>query len=111
MWLCSSSTSIIEDRDSSTHLDILTIRDAAHAPVLAAQIHDHPAALPLPDVLEAQPCHFFAAQSAADHDGQHGAVASALQSSLIRTIDESFGLALGKPVSGPGAFELGAADV
>src|SRR6516225_7561197 len=26
MWLCSSSTSIIEDRDSSTHLSILTTR-------------------------------------------------------------------------------------
>jgi ATP-dependent Zn protease len=29
MWLCSSSTSIIEERDSSTHLDILTMRGAA----------------------------------------------------------------------------------
>jgi hypothetical protein len=27
MWLCSSSTSIIEDRDLSAHLNILTIRD------------------------------------------------------------------------------------
>jgi hypothetical protein len=27
MWLCSSSTPIIEDRDSSTHLNILTTRD------------------------------------------------------------------------------------
>jgi hypothetical protein len=27
MWLCSSSTSIIEARDPSAHLDILTIRD------------------------------------------------------------------------------------
>jgi ATP-dependent DNA ligase len=27
MWLCSSSTSIIEDRDPSTHLNILTTRD------------------------------------------------------------------------------------
>ena len=27
MWLCSSSTSIIEDRDPSAHLDILTLRD------------------------------------------------------------------------------------
>jgi hypothetical protein len=26
MWLCSSSTSIIEDRDPSTHLNILTTR-------------------------------------------------------------------------------------
>jgi hypothetical protein len=29
MWLCSSSTSIIEDRDLSAHLNILTIRQAA----------------------------------------------------------------------------------
>jgi hypothetical protein len=29
MWLCSSSTSIIEDRDLSAHLNILTIRLAA----------------------------------------------------------------------------------
>jgi hypothetical protein len=28
MWLCSSSTSIIEDRDLSAHLNILTIRPA-----------------------------------------------------------------------------------
>src|SRR6516225_11287982 len=27
MWLCSSSTSIIEDRDLSAHLNILTIRE------------------------------------------------------------------------------------
>jgi hypothetical protein len=27
MWLCSSSTFIIEDRDPSAHLDILTIRE------------------------------------------------------------------------------------
>jgi hypothetical protein len=31
MWLCSSSTSIIEDCDSSTHLNILTTRDVESA--------------------------------------------------------------------------------
>jgi len=56
---------------------------------------------PLPDVLEAQP---RAAQSAADHDGQHGAVAPALQGGRIRAVDERFGLALGEPVSGGGAL-------
>jgi hypothetical protein len=31
MWLCSSSMSIIEDRDPSVHLDILTIAATATA--------------------------------------------------------------------------------
>jgi hypothetical protein len=33
LWLCSSSTSIIEDRDLSAHLNILTIRDRSRTQV------------------------------------------------------------------------------
>ena len=40
MWLCSSSTSIIEDRGPSAHLNILTIRDG--------RVLDGPAVHPQP---------------------------------------------------------------
>jgi chromosome segregation ATPase len=36
MWLCSSSTSIIEDRDLSAHLNILTIRAQFHSALSGA---------------------------------------------------------------------------
>jgi hypothetical protein len=79
--------------------------------VLAAQVHDHPAGLPLADILEAQARHFVAAQPAADHDGQHGAVALALQGGCVRAVDKLLGLALGEPVPGAGAFDLSPADI
>ncbi len=49
-------------------------RDRAQAAVLAAEVHDHPAAVALLDVLDRQ-CHGFgAAQPAADQQGEEGAV-------------------------------------
>jgi hypothetical protein len=52
-----------------------------------------------------------AAQAAADHHGQHGAVALALQRLGIGAMDERLGMALGEPVSGAGALDLGPAHV
>jgi hypothetical protein len=47
MWLCSSSTSIIEDRDPSTHLDILTIRVTDDS-TRTVTITDTPSSVPEP---------------------------------------------------------------
>ena len=67
-------------------------RDRAQAAVLAAEIHDHPAAVALLDVLDGQRHGFAAAQPAADQQGEQRAIAFSLERGRVGAVDERLGL-------------------
>jgi hypothetical protein len=65
--------------------------------VFAADIDNAPAAIALGHMMELELRHLFAAQPAADHDGQDGAIAPALEGGDVGGIDEVLGLTLAEP--------------
>ena len=67
-------------------------------PALAAEVGDHPAVLPLLDLLDRERGQFPSPQRAADQKREDGVVALALEGRAIRHLEQFPRLLLGQPV-------------
>ncbi len=84
--------------------------EADLARVVADEVDDAPAVLPLLDVLHGELRHFRSPQTAPDEQGENGAVPRADDLLLVRHSQHRLGLVERQPVAGALAERFGAAD-